>query len=307
MKWLKKGLIWQPTKDKWWNQKYGILPVPYYIEELNVIRIYFGSADVNTDSRISYIDVSPENPKEIIFEANEPIINIGEIGTFDDSGVVPSCIINIGENTIMYTVGFQRCEKVPYMLFPGLAIGNNFGDKFEKYTKSPILPRNPFRPTSHGAPCVLKVENKYKMWHWFSDQWITIEDKLYLNYQIGYAESNDGVYWEMKNITCIAPDISIGEFAVARPWVIYSNGIYKMWFSKRIKGLLYRIGYAESNDGIVWERKDKDVGIDVSQEGWDSEMICYPSVITVKDKTFLFYNGNNNGATGFGFAELIEW
>ncbi|MEP5069850.1 MAG: hypothetical protein ABJQ96_04225, partial [Crocinitomicaceae bacterium] len=66
-------------------------------------------------------------------------------------------------------------------------------------------------------------------------------------------------------------------------------------------------GYAESLDGIEWERKDREVGIDVSEAGWDSEMVCFPSVIKVKDKTFMFYNGNNNGKTGFGVAELIEW
>jgi hypothetical protein len=33
-------------------------------------------------------------------------------------------------------------------------------------------------------------------------------------------------------------------------------------------------------------------------------MICYPAVIKIYDKTYLFYNGNNNGKTGFGYAEL---
>jgi hypothetical protein len=97
------------------------------------------------------------------------------------------------------------------------------------------------------------------------------------------------------------------EFSLGRPWVLKLEGIYKMFYSIRYLEKLYRIGYAESLDGINWERKDEKVGIDVSKNGWDSEMICYLSVITVEDKTFLFYNGNNNGETGFGYAELIEW
>jgi predicted GH43/DUF377 family glycosyl hydrolase len=306
MKWTKRGLIWAPKKDKWWNQKYGILPVPQFIKDKNIIRIFFGSADKNNDSRISYIDVSADKPSQVVFETKEPIIDIGPIGTFDDSGVVPSCAIKIDNRIHLYTVGFQRCEKVPYMLFPGLAISDENGNIFMKYTQSPIMPRNEFRPTSHGAPCVLKIEDKYKMWHWFSNKWIEVEDKLYLNYQIGYAESIDGINWVMQDITCISPDVSKGEFAVARPWVVYSNGLYQMWYSIRIEKKLYRIGYAESHDGINWQRKDDEAGIDVSNEGWDSEMICYPAVIKVKDKTYMFYNGNNNGATGFGYAELLE-
>lgn len=306
MKWLKKGLIWEPKKDKWWNKKYGILPVPYYNEDKNIIRIFFGSTDSNNDSRIAFIDVSADSPREILFETSEPIIDIGPIGTFDDSGVVPSCALKIDNRIHLFTVGFQRCEKVPYMLFPGLAIGNETDDVFEKYSQAPIMPRNKFRPTSHGAPCVLKIGEKYKMWHWFSNKWINVENKLYLNYQIGYAESIDCVNWEMHDIICIAPDTSKGEFAVARPWVVYNNGLYQMWYSIRIEKKLYRIGYAESLDGLSWDRKDSEVGIDVSSEGWDSEMICYPAVIKVREKTFLFYNGNSNGATGFGYAELLE-
>ena len=34
----------------------------------------------------------------------------------------------------------------------------------------------------------------------------------------------------------------------------------------------------ESEDGVNWQRKDNKVGVDVSNEGWDSEMICYPAV-----------------------------
>ena len=33
-------------------------------------------------------------------------------------------------------------------------------------------------------------------------------------------------------------------------------------------------------------------------------MICYPNVIKVKDKLYMFYNGNGFGQSGFGYAEL---
>jgi hypothetical protein len=34
-------------------------------------------------------------------------------------------------------------------------------------------------------------------------------------------------------------------------------------------------------------------------------MVCYPAVVQVKGQTYLFYNGNNNGETGFGAAQLV--
>lgn len=302
MAWKKLGQIWEPKGDKWWNKKYGQLPVPLFLENENKIRIFFGSADENIFCRINYIDVSAENPTEILFENPEPVIDIGELGTFDDSGIVPSSLILKEDTLLLYTVGYQQCGRVPYMLFAGLIESNDLGKTFKRVSKSPILPRNDFRPTSQGAPSVIYHNGLYKMWHWFSTKWIVVDGKLFLDYKIGYAESKDALHWEMKDITCISPNEEKDEFAVARPWVIFEKGIFKMWYSIRYIKKMYRMGYAESLDGISWERKDELAGIDVSESGWDSEMICYPAVISIKSKKYLFYNGNNNGASGFGVA-----
>lgn len=53
-----------------------------------------------------------------------------------------------------------------------------------------------------------------------------------------------------------------------------------------------------------WVRKDEEVGIDVSKQGWDSEMIEYLHVFDHKAKRYMFYNGNKYGKTGFGLAVL---
>jgi predicted GH43/DUF377 family glycosyl hydrolase len=306
MKWEKLGLVWEPTGDKWWNYKYGMLPVPLHLANENIVRVFFASADKDIFSRVCFVDLDENNLSNIIRVCDEPVLDIGELGTFDDSGLNPSSVLIKDATLYLYTVGYQRCGRVPYMLFAGLAESKDNGLHFTRTNKAPILPRNNSRPTSQGAPCVLYHDGMYKMWHWFSTKWLTVEGKLYLDYKIGYAESSDAVNWHMKDITCIAPDESKGEFATARPWVIFNNGKFKMWYSVRFVEKLYRIGYAESFDGLTWERLDDLAGIDVSEEGWDSQMICYPSVIDIKGTKYMFYNGNNNGATGFGVAKLIE-
>ena len=306
MLWKKCGLIWSPEAGSDKFHRYGILPVPIYIKEHNIVRVFFGSADKNIHSKIYSLDLNPDNLNEVIRPPGKIKLDIGKPGTFDDSGVVPSYVIRIKDNLILYTVGFQRAEKVPYILFAGIAVSNDFGETFRRPHESPILPRNNFRPTSQGAPSVLYLNGKYKMWHWFSTKWIKINGKYFLDYKIGYAESKDGLNWKMKNITCLEPDNAKGEFALARPYVLYENEMFKMWYSKRLIGKGYRIGYAESIDGINWIRKDDLTGIDVSKDGWDSEMVCYPAILDLENKRYLFYNGNNNGATGFGYAELMK-
>ena len=86
------------------------------------------------------------------------------------------------------------------------------------------------------------------------------------------------------------------------PACLKEDGIYKMWYSYR--GQSYRIGYAESADGIRWERKDDLVGLDVSTSGWDSEMIEYPFVFDHGSRRYMLYNGNGFGRSGLGLAVL---
>ena len=77
-----------------------------------------------------------------------------------------------------------------------------------------------------------------------------------------------------------------------------------MWFTYRKKYSQYKIGYAESTDGINWNRLDDEVGITTSDAGWDADMICYPCVFRHGGNTYMLYNGNNFGGDGIGLAIL---
>jgi hypothetical protein len=79
---------------------------------------------------------------------------------------------------------------------------------------------------------------------------------------------------------------------------------YSLNFRGRDKG--YRIGYAVSDDLVNWVRDDIKAGIDISEEGWDSEMISYPHVFELDSKIYMFYLGNQVGRFGFGLAQLED-
>jgi hypothetical protein len=66
----------------------------------------------------------------------------------------------------------------------------------------------------------------------------------------------------------------------------------------------YKIGYAVSTNLFDWERKDYEVGIEYSEEGWDSTMHHYPHIFEVNSKHYMTYNGNDFGKYGFGLAVL---
>jgi len=122
-------------------------------------------------------------------------------------------------------------------------------------------------------------------------------------YVIRHAESADGLHWSDGGPVCIGHDLP-DEFGISRPWVVRDADCYRMWYAIRSRSTPYRIGYAESTDGLTWVRKDDEAGIQRSEDGWDAEMICFPAVIDVHGKRLMFYNGNRHGATGFGVAVL---
>ncbi|HEX8568022.1 MAG TPA: hypothetical protein VF648_20455 [Pyrinomonadaceae bacterium] len=304
MKWRKQGLIYAPGGDLWWAKSYATLPTAEVLND-EIIRVYFASLDESKFGRIGFVDLNAANPSQILSKPSEPVLDLGELGAFDDSGVNPSCILTVNDKKFLYYIGWQRTERVPYMLFGGLAASCDGGKTFVREKRVPVLDRIDDEPFSRAAPFVLVENGVFKMWYWSCLNWTQESDSVHYNNVIRYLESSDGIVWNGTGEICVAPELE-NDYSVGRPWVIKDSDVYRMWYSIRSSSskMPYRIGYAESPDGISWKRKDDEVGIFNSQTGWDSEMICYPCVVDTSGKRYMFYNGNRHGSTGFGYAVL---
>jgi predicted GH43/DUF377 family glycosyl hydrolase len=296
--WAKQGLIYAPTASLWWAKSHTHVPTACLMDD--VIRIYYTSLDENNYGRISYVDLDKDNPRKIQHIATEPVLDLGEPGCFDDCGVVPSCVVYHNNAFHLYYIGFQRTERVPYMLFTGLATSQD-GLHFERFSRTPILDRTDAEPYSRSAPHILIEGDSWRMWYWSCLRWQQTEAGIYYQNVIRYAESRDGINWQTSQHICIEPNFP-DEYAAGRPWVVHSGNGYKMWYSIRSHSKGYHFGYAESADGLHWQRLDEQAGLSVSESGWDSEMVCYPSIVAVDDELLLFYNGNGHGRSGFGYA-----
>ena len=256
MKWKKLGLVYAPDKQFWWNQKYAMMPTPIYLHDKDVIRVYWGTTDKDIFGRTTFVDVNAGDPTKVVNIQDSYTLDIGNPGSFDDSGAVPSSIIQVGQQQYLYYVGFQRTQKVPYMLFSGLAISNDWST-FNRYSEAPIMDRSKINVYSNAAPFVMFDEDEqlFKMWFWLGKKWVSINNKLYIQAEIHYAVSLDGLQWNLHDEPCIVPNPGT-EFSVGRPWVEKVGNKYKMYYSVRYIDKLYRLGYAESGDGISWVRKD---------------------------------------------------
>lgn len=306
MKWTKKGLLYAPDGNKWWARKYAFPPTPYFISE-DVLRIYLGCCDENMVGRAGFVDVSADNPAEILQVSEEPILDIGQPGAFDENGLLPTSVIKVDDQIYMYYVGYQLGRKVRYFQFEGLAYSEDGGNTFKRRTKVPVIDRSDTEMLNRSSAFIRRRDDDtFEMWYVGGSEWTEVKGKALPIYNIRYLTSPDGIKWGPEGRVCI--DLkNEDEHALARPYVIEDGGIHKMFFSSRTRSKGYRLAYAESSDGLNWVRKDDEVGIDVSDSGWDSQSMSYPSVVKYKDKVYLFYNGNNLGETGFGYAQLVHW
>jgi predicted GH43/DUF377 family glycosyl hydrolase len=300
MRWRKLGLVYCPNGDRSWARQYAHLPTPVLLSP-GQIRVYFAGLDAERFGRVGFIDVDADHPTRVLAESRDPVLEIGQPGEFDDCGVNPSCVLRVGDEWRMYYIGWQRSHRVPYHLFAGVAAAPE-AERFVRLRRTPVLDRTDAEPFVRSAISVLATESGYRAWYVSATAWTTVNGKPYPRYVIRCADSPDGIRWPDRGRLCI--DLAGDEFGIGRPWVLRDSDRYHMWYSIRSHSRPYRIGCAESADGLTWERLDHRAGIEASDSGWDSEMICYAAVIDVNGRRLMFYNGNRHGATGFGVAEL---
>lgn len=296
MTWKKRGLIIRPPGKLDWMVSHGMVPVADW-RQGNIYRVYFSGRDAANRSLVGYADIDLHDPSTVLRFSEKPVLGLGALGCFDDNGVTPSWIVNHGGRKYLYYIGWNQGSTVRMHLVAGLAVSDDGGETFQRVQRVPILDRTDSEPyTLNTGPCVLVEAGLWRMWYVSGVEWV---NRDLPRYNIKYAESRDGVVWDRRGRVCI-DFASPVENALARPCVLKDGDVYRMWFSH--KGENYRIGYAESEDGLHWERRDAEAGIDVSSSGWDSEMIEYSYVFEHEEKMYMLYNGNNYGYGGIGLA-----
>lgn len=305
MKWEKRGLIYNPAGDLTWASNTALQPTPLVRTHEKTIRVFAGFRDDEGISRVGFVDVSAENPSEILRVSKTPVLDVGQPGAFDENGVVPCAVVEREGKLYLYYAGYQLGRKVKFYVFSGLAISEDGGDTFQRYSRVPICDRRDAELFFRVIHTMMFEEGRWRAWYGGGSEFDVEDGKQYPRYNIRHAYSPDGIRLADDYEVCI--DMEGGEYRVGRPYVIKQAGVYKMFYGAGTKSEGYRLTYAESSDGINWIRKHGEIGIDVSASGWDSGMQAYPAIVSFEDQTYLFYNGTDYGREGFGYAVLDHW
>ena len=298
-KWKKLGLLLEPRNDIPWMISHTGSSYVLHKKD-NLFNIYLTGRDAKNRSSIGSALFELSSQPKIIEIKKEPILSRGEFGTFDENGVSYPSLVKLKGLIYLYYTGWVPTRIVPFQNQLGLAIINN--NKVERFSKAPILERNSDDYISIGGAFVLKEGENWKMWYTSFLKWEKLKNNKFKHrYLIKYATSKNGIHWLRKNKIAIN-FINSQEYAICRPSVIKINNSYHMFYC--IKGEKYKLGYASSFDGSKWTREDSKVGISLSENGWDSEEMCYPHIFKHKNKIYLIYAGNNYGDSGIGIAEM---
>ena len=278
---------------------HGANPVANHVSGHN-FRIYFSTRDLNNRSSVAWVDIDLRSPTVIIQMATRPALSPGVIGSFDDSGCSIGSVVRDGKRLLLYYMGWNLGVTVPWRNAIGLAISEDEGDSFERVSIAPIIDRSDADPYTLSYPCVLRSGNGWQMWYGSNLRWGKTQADMF--HVIKRATSCNGRNWERDGKVVLAP--AEGEYAFARPCVVKDEDRYRMWYAYR--GDVYRIGYAESDDGMRWERRDREVGISPSAGQWDGESLEYPSVFDHDGCRYMLYCGDGYGRSGFGIAMLED-
>jgi hypothetical protein len=297
--WRKLGQIYCPSGHKDWMHSHAAVPIAEQVQG-NIFKIYFSSRNKDNQSFTGYLLIDITRPQEILELSDSPVISPGALGEFDDSGAMATWLAHHDGKRFLYYIGWNLGVTVPFRNSIGLSISEH-GGGFKRYAAGPVVDRLMTEPHFVASCCVLPDQDKWRMWYLSCTEWRVRNGMPQHRYHIKYAESIDGVSWRREGVVAI-DYFNESEYAISRPSVIRDWDCWRMWFSHR--GSAYRIGYAESLDGINWKRMDSECQIDISESGWDSEMIEYPFVFDHNGARYMLYNGNGYGKTGFGLAVL---
>jgi len=319
MKWKKLGQVFDPTKwndgiSRSWMETHSQCTHVLILEE--IVRVFFSCRPKNENgwakSYTTFIDLDKNDLTKVIRLAEKPVMDLGNIGCFDEFAVYPSSSIKFEDKLYLYYAGWTRCISVPFNTAIGLAVSKDNGESFQRIGEGPILAASTDEPFVISGPKIRRFNNKWYLFYLAGCKWIDHNGKKEIIYKNRMATSENGIDWVKFNKNIIPDKLDENE-CQAGPDVFFKDSLYHMYFVYREGiefrskiGRGYKIGYSISKDLFNWERKDDLAGIEYSQNGWDSSMQHYPHVFELNNRFYMLYNGNDFGRYGFGLAELDD-
>ena len=300
MSWIKKGLVFSCQDNGSWRHSHAYMPTALVLDDR--VRVYLAFRDAQAIGRVGFVDLDLDNPLQVIGISENPVLQTGPAGAFDDAGATPFSLVRDDDSLRLYYAGWHRSVSVRYHIFTGLAISCDNGLTFQRHGNVPVLDRTEHAWLVRSGISIMKTGDIWKCWCAASDGVVNLEGKSIPVYDWGYLESADGIHWPREHRKVLSADVDKGILGYGRTSVLHEHGIYKAWVPVRTAHGYTSMAYIHSADGIHWSDFDYHNGLMPSEDGFDSKEVSFPSVFDIGERRYMVYNGNDFGKTGFGLA-----
>lgn len=166
------------------------------------------------------------------------------------------------------------------------------GGRWVKYAGNPVL------GGEYGSCFDLSADvcgDRHRMWFSWRPK-----------HGIGYAESSDGLHWDVREEPVLAPPAGVDPetHRVTRPYVLVEDDRLIMWYSEHSARQVV-ISRAVSQDGINWTR----TGVVMRPErSWEKSAVMCPTVLRDDDRRYhLWYSGGDSyEPDAIGYATSLD-
>lgn len=308
-KWDRQGLMFAtPVGHPWWRtHAQAVTPLVLGPRRW---RLYVSGRDDQNRLRMVYLDVDPMDGMRELDRCFEPLLPLGEPGTFDSAGQGACSALLRQGRVYLYYVGFHLRRDVPYSISLGLATSED-GHAFTRAVPGPVIGTGPHDPGLSTVAHVVEVDDGLHAWYTSGTGWVQTPDgRLDPLYGLATARSKDGIHWT-RGQTEIPPTSQYG--GVTRPWTATLQGVPHLFFARR--GTYH---FRESSE-MAYRLMQVRLAPDGQPEGeprpveysrppqpgdWDGSMQAYPAIVPLGPGYVMFYNGDGFGIGGFGWATL---
>ena len=298
-RWTQPRHVYRPDGQWPWMRSHASMPLPWRRPDGST-RVFHACRDDLNRASIGWVDLDAADPIRVTAVARRPALDLGAPGHFDDCGVYPACLVEREDRLWLYYNGRVSGARMPmFYTCVGLAESVDGGETFTRLFQAPVLGRDEVDPWMASSPCILREGGRYRMWYVSGLPWQEEAGGLVSRFHIKIAESDDGLHWVREGR--VALDLGEGELRLSRPCVVHEGGQYQMWFGVDA-GQGFRLGHATSPDGLVWTRRDDELGLPPSVAAWDDRSRTNPWVFDVGGRRAMLVNGNAIGRDGFGIA-----
>jgi predicted GH43/DUF377 family glycosyl hydrolase len=198
-----------------------------------------------------------------------PVLTRGDAGEWDEDGVVGAAVIHDGTGFRMWYGGsIGEGDAVGYATSPD-------GTTWTKHEANPVMgpgPAGAFDDYGLWPGTVLFDGETYRMWYTGDHQ----GEDIY--WQIGYAESDDGLSWTRHPTPVVEPDGYWSGYVVYSPTVVFDGTTFRMWYAGH-SGSWTSIGYAVSTDGIEWTPYWKNPVVSSNSLAFDVSSVIYDDAV----------------------------